>query len=242
MLSTALTALAADDRFQVGGYAPDYRLNALDIQSLAPNLTTLILFSIEPELHGGGKGGNSDGGSGKGNPAAQSEKGSGAGNASGGSGDGSGDGSDGGGQTQTLKASNKDGPQSQKTEPGAPAAAAQVNKGSTPQGNSGAAPTQAELEPGVDKELKLKHTRQGSGSGGEGGASGGEGNGSDDGEERPNSMERASSGDGSNDGANQQVDEPGRKGKPASARDDPATSKPPPKEDKKTKRTGKSTK
>ena len=55
-------------------------------------------------------------------------------------------------------------------------------------------------------------------------------------------MERASSGDGSNDGANQQVDEPGRKGKPASARDDPATSKPPPKEDKKTKRTGKSTK
>jgi GH18 family chitinase len=55
MLSTALTALAADDRFQVGGYAPDYRLNALDIQSLAPNLTTLILFSIEPEQHGGGK-------------------------------------------------------------------------------------------------------------------------------------------------------------------------------------------
>ena len=46
----------------------------------------------------------------------------------------------GGGQTQTLKASNKDGPQSQKTEPGAPAApaaTAQVNKGSTPQGNSG---------------------------------------------------------------------------------------------------------
>ena len=38
-------------------------------------------------------------------------------------------------------------------------------------------------------------------SGGEGGASGGEGNGSDDGEERPHSMERASSGDGSNDGA-----------------------------------------
>ena len=55
MLSTALTALAADDRFQVSGYAPDYRLNALDIQSLAPNLTTLILFSIEPELHGGGR-------------------------------------------------------------------------------------------------------------------------------------------------------------------------------------------
>ena len=55
MLSTALAALAADDRFQVGGYAPDYRLDALDIQSLAPNLTTLILFSIEPEQHGGGK-------------------------------------------------------------------------------------------------------------------------------------------------------------------------------------------
>ena len=53
MLSTALAALG-NDRFLVGGYAPDYRLNALDIQSLAPNLTTLILFSIEPELHGGG--------------------------------------------------------------------------------------------------------------------------------------------------------------------------------------------
>ena len=62
-------------------------------------------------------------------------------------------------------------------------------------------------------------------------------------------MERASSGDGSNDGANE-VDEPGRKGKlgnsardaPATSKPPPATSKPPTTEDKKTKRTGKSTK
>ena len=49
-----LASSAADERFAVAGYAPDYRLNSLDVQALAPNLTTIILFSIEPEHDGKG--------------------------------------------------------------------------------------------------------------------------------------------------------------------------------------------
>jgi len=211
---------------------------------------------------GSGGGGNNDGaagsddGSGKGNPAlAQSEKGSGAGNNSGGSGNGSGNGSDvGGGQTQTLKAgvATKDGvnqsqktePQSQKSEPGHAAAAAvagaAVNK-ATQQGvkTFGGHTQQVCPKPNQQNPTQeSKPTQQGSG-GGEGGGSGGEDGsggegGSDDGEERPRSMERASSGDGSNDGNNDDAAD--------ERQENAARAKDAAKDAAKTKRTGKSNK
>jgi len=51
MLSTLLAILlvsaSAADRFVIAGYAPDYRLDALDLNQVGANATDIILFSIQ---------------------------------------------------------------------------------------------------------------------------------------------------------------------------------------------------
>lgn len=48
LLTTLLaSASAAADRFVIAGYAPDYRLDALDLTKVGSNATDIILFSIQ---------------------------------------------------------------------------------------------------------------------------------------------------------------------------------------------------
>ena len=56
MLSAVVVAATASEpspaRFGIAGYAPDYRLESLDLSALAHNLTDVLLFSIAPTPQG----------------------------------------------------------------------------------------------------------------------------------------------------------------------------------------------
>ena len=56
MLSAVVVAATASEpspaRFVIAGYAPDYRLESLDLSALAHNLTDVLLFSIAPTPQG----------------------------------------------------------------------------------------------------------------------------------------------------------------------------------------------
>ena len=55
MLSVVVAATASEPspaRFVIAGYAPDYRLESLDLSALAHNLTDVLLFSIAPTPQG----------------------------------------------------------------------------------------------------------------------------------------------------------------------------------------------
>ena len=56
MLSAVVVAVTASEpspaRFVIAGYAPDYRLESLDLSALAHNLTDVLLFSIAPTPQG----------------------------------------------------------------------------------------------------------------------------------------------------------------------------------------------
>ena len=56
MLSAVVVAATASEpspaRFVIAGYAPDYRLESLDLSALAHNLTDVLLFSIAPPPQG----------------------------------------------------------------------------------------------------------------------------------------------------------------------------------------------
>ena len=56
MISAVVVAATASEpspaRFVIAGYAPDYRLESLDLSALAHNLTDVLLFSIAPTPQG----------------------------------------------------------------------------------------------------------------------------------------------------------------------------------------------